>query len=434
MHAMERDRRRPTPVGESTPFLEAPVVTDRTRFSSTGTLPPVAVGHGGPAPLSASDRAFGPIDAASAAGGEAETSASGELSAGPDAEQSAAGGETDATAGGEQSADTEHSASGGEAATDAADGAAVGSGEAEAATDAGETAQTSDGGAREGMAAEGSGGASGAGQARGEGRPSGARSGTSTAPGGAAVDAADITPTVTHETQDAAPGGAANTRTTVGVGEMITFESNVPGKWKSNNAAKSWPKKSEGERYMWVAMSRKGTATITFNSGIRGKKKISIKIKVIEPKVDYLNECAASFPGEAAGVAGVLMDSDITFLPDTVSFANTMWWEKGGPATGATGYFREHVTKRKHKLPYHNPNPDDLQIDSTNSGAVDSAGFWDFNPPYKAGRFDWVIPTYYKVTGESTRTKIKNVRQRCTIAADGTMTVSKGSASMSRTP
>ena len=123
------------------------------------------------------------------------------------------------------------------------------------------------------------------------------------------------------------------------------------------------------------------------------------------------------------------MQTDVYYTPNTVSFANTMWWEQPGPASSATGYF---VGKA---LPYHHPNPSDLQIDAHNTGINDTAGFWGFPAPYSNGFFEWVIPTHYKVTGDAGRHLITNVHQTCTMAPDGSMTVTKGgSASINRAP
>jgi hypothetical protein len=68
----------------------------------------------------------------------------------------------------------------------------------------------------------------------------------------------------------------------------------------------------------------------------------------------------------------------------------------------------------------------DVPIGTGNSGALDFAGFWGFPSPYSDGFFEWVIPTYYKVTGEAGRHLITNVHQTCTIAANGMVTVTKG--------
>ncbi|MDX2089187.1 MAG: hypothetical protein SFX73_15125 [Kofleriaceae bacterium] len=247
-----------------------------------------------------------------------------------------------------------------------------------------------------------------------------------------AVSSLVRTPVITHETTSPAPN-ADNNRTTVGVGEYVTFTSNMPGTWKADRAGPTSPKKMRGEFFVWGAMYTKGTATITFIPDDREKRSVEITLTVIEPDVDYLNARARAFPGQAAGVAGVMMETDVTFGPGTVSFANTDWLEKGNPATAATGYFKDLV-ENGGKLPYHRPNPKPMGIDENNTGVPDQAGFWDFAGPFTAGSFEWVIPTYYRVREGGQKHKIKDVVQTCTIGPDGTMTVSKGSSRRSRTP
>jgi len=123
----------------------------------------------------------------------------------------------------------------------------------------------------------------------------------------------------------------------------------------------------------------------------------------------------------------------VTFLPKSVSFASASWWEEPGDASNATGYFKTQT------LPHHDPNPQDVQMDDTNSGIVDTAGWWGFNGPFKkkgeynGGSFEWAIPTYYRVL-DGDRHLITTVHQRCTITGNGTMTVTKGSSSITRAP
>jgi hypothetical protein len=235
-------------------------------------------------------------------------------------------------------------------------------------------------------------------------------------------------PTITHRTVLHAPGGTADTRTTVGVGESIVFDSTAAGDWSADLVKSGKPATAHGATYTWWAPSTAGTAKISFDPG-GGAAKIDTTITIVEPSVDYRNAAAAPFPGQAPGKAGVAMTTKVFYTPDTVSFASTMWWEKPGPASGATGYF---VGKG---LPYHHPAADDLPINTGNTGITDTAGFWGFTAPYSAGSFEWVIPTHYKVTGDAGRHLITNVHQTCNIDATGTMTVAKGgSTPISRAP
>jgi hypothetical protein len=235
-------------------------------------------------------------------------------------------------------------------------------------------------------------------------------------------------PVITHRTVNHAPSGAADTRTHVGVGERVRFSSTAAGHWSADHVLGGHPRTGNGQHYEWYAPATAATAKISFDPG-GGAAKIDTTIHVVKPTVEYRNPRAVSFPGQAPGISGVAMETDVFYAPSTVSFARTWWWEHPGPATGATGYF---VGKT---LPYHHPTANDLPINSHNSGIFDTAGFWNFPSPYSAGFFEWVIPTHYKVTGESGRHLITNVHQTCRMAANGTMTVTKGgSASISRAP
>jgi hypothetical protein len=235
-------------------------------------------------------------------------------------------------------------------------------------------------------------------------------------------------PTITHRTKDHAPGGAADTRATVAVGEKVTFDSTAAGDWSADLVKSAKPASAHGTKYEWFAPSTAGSAKIMFDPG-GGAAKIDTTITIIAPTVEYRNARAVAFPGQAAGVSGVSMETDVFYTPGTVSFANTMWWEQPGPASGATGYFAGKA------LPFHHPNAVDLQIDATNSGIFDTAGFWNFPAPWAVGFFEWVIPTHYKVTGDAGRHLITNVHQTCNMAADGSLTVAKGgSGPITRAP
>jgi len=250
----------------------------------------------------------------------------------------------------------------------------------------------------------------------------------SPAPSGGGATPAAPPPTITHRTTAHAPGGAADTRTTVGVGEVVTLTSTATGSWSATLFKAGTPNTGTGLTYVWTAPSTAGSAVISFDPG-GGAAHINTTMTVVAPAVEYRNARAVAFPGQAPGIAGVSMETDVFYTPDTVSFSNTFWWEQPGPASGATGYF---VGKA---LPFHHPNASDLRINATNTGIFDTAGFWNFPAPWSAGFFEWVIPTKYKVTGESTRHLITDVHQTCNIDATGTMTVQKGgSAPISRAP
>lgn len=238
------------------------------------------------------------------------------------------------------------------------------------------------------------------------------------------------TPFVTHQTRDQAPAGTSDSRLTVGVGELINFKSNMPGTWRATAARAGRPMTGEGDVYQWYAPSVGTQVKVTFTPE-SGKDPVDMDVTVLAPTLDYKNPKPHSYPTQAAGKAGVGMYTTVAYGPDTVSFSETEWWEQPGPASDPSGYF-----SGRDDLPFHRPEPDDLAIGERNvsEGWGDVAAFWGPQPPYRLGSFKFTIPTFYRVKGEGVRHKIRDVDQVCTLAADGTMYVTKLGATTSRKP
>jgi hypothetical protein len=85
---------------------------------------------------------------------------------------------------------------------------------------------------------------------------------------------------------------------------------------------------------------------------------------------------------------------------------------------------------------FHNPNPNYLPFNDSNTGLTDH-GAWHAVPgPYSIGQFQWDIPNKYKVDGEpdSSGRLFTGTTQLFTMNVSGTMTISKAGASVSRSP
>lgn len=262
---------------------------------------------------------------------------------------------------------------------------------------------------------------------RGDGAPA-------TAPAKAATPAgakAAVTPAVvTHTVRDAAPSGAAN-RTVVGVGEMITFESNVDGEWHASFAREGNTLNWTERTYEWYAPSVAQSGTVKFVPKDGGAT-VQTPIQVLAPQVSYRNPRVSTDSASSltVGTGGAIMDTDVHYGPDTVSFANTAWWEEPGGPSGLTGYFRPLRAALNHS-----PAEDDLWMNATNGGVTDTAGIFGLPAPFSQGTFIWSIPTYYKVQDDDDRHLIRNIVQGFVMTPNGTMTVSKdGAVSAPRAP
>jgi hypothetical protein len=225
---------------------------------------------------------------------------------------------------------------------------------------------------------------------------------------------------------DAADGSGRNRRR-VGVGEQVVFTSTVSGTWAAS--AGDPAAGAAGTTFAWKAPNRAASADITVTTA---SGNATLAMTVVEPNANNVSKIADIPYG--AGLAGAGMRLNFDFAPMNVSFANVEFREVSGPATNITGYF----TARSAAANFHNANANYIPINGSNrmmgtdTAAVNPAGY---AKPWSAGGRDWVIPNRFRVIGEAGEgPDFTNVTQRFEIQADGTVTVSKGAASVTRTP
>ncbi|MDQ3370526.1 MAG: hypothetical protein M3680_34335, partial [Myxococcota bacterium] len=248
---------------------------------------------------------------------------------------------------------------------------------------------------------------------------------TPAAPTGPA-SAAGATPTtdavtIDHETAYTAPSGA-NTRTSVGVGELVYFSSSAAGTW----AATAGTRTGSGQDFEWTAPATAATVTVTFTPATGAA--VTRSIEVLAPSAVVMTKTSEkTFP---SGTAGSGFVASVALHPLTVSFAATEWKEATGQAgTGAVGYFAQAGMT----LPVHEANPAWLGIGEGNSGPTDNAAFSGFTMrPFDAGSFQWDIQQSYKLRTEAgAGHPIVTLPQVGTMEGApnaGRMTVSKGGA------
>jgi hypothetical protein len=232
---------------------------------------------------------------------------------------------------------------------------------------------------------------------------------------------------VTHQTDQKAPGGQAETRTTVGVGELVYFTAETVGaksKWKTT-AGKGTDK--GGGQYDWKAPAAPDTVTITFDPGDGGAA-TTVQMTVIGPtSIKYSNKVEDTF---GAGKAGAGMRVDLEFLPLSVCFWGTQWRETDVDGSSIDGWFTHlPANKLKHKAAV----PRDIGDD--NKGPGDHISYAATGPFKETGSFSWVIPQQYSVKGANSWQEIATpFTQTTSIETDGTLTVSKHGESVKRSP
>ena len=248
---------------------------------------------------------------------------------------------------------------------------------------------------------------------------------TGTAPtGDAAAAPPPPPPTLTSKTRKTATGGA-DVRTTIAVGEVVEFTGSTSGTWTATGGTPAAG--AAGTTFIWTAPGAPGSVTITLTVGTQTVTKV---MTVIAPS--SLAMVVSSQHPLTAGTAGVCMVTNVTVGPATVSFGNVQWLEVPGPATNVAGYFTKFSAATLH----HNPNPNWVTWNDSNTGPTDHASWHSLTGPYTPGTFQWDVPNKYRVTGSGAAgTEFTTTHQLFAMTDNaGTMTVSKGGASVARTP
>lgn len=224
-------------------------------------------------------------------------------------------------------------------------------------------------------------------------------------------------------TEKRAPDGAANNRTTVGVGEVVHLTSTEAGTW---HASAGTLHGKQGKKVTWTAPATPTGAGITLHvAGQSATRPFTViapnSLKMVRFQVD-------SFP---SGTQGAGMHTNVTVGPTSVCFGNVEWLEVGEDASNVTGYFK----KIKPADLRHHPNPNWLPWNDQNTGLTDHASLGGAPKPWSAGGFQWNIPNKYRVTSVGGGGHVfTTTHQVFRMQKNGTTTITKGGASVTRSP
>ena len=260
-----------------------------------------------------------------------------------------------------------------------------------------------------------------------QGSGGGPRGAGTRARGGAEAPARPGPADITHETARSAMT-AADSRTTVGVGERVTFTATRAGSWRASDAKAGTSPTGRGRTFRWTAPSTAANVTVTFDSG-DGYPQQTIVFQVIRPAgVDFAVPNEVAIP---AGVAGAGFHAYVRLFPYTVDFSALQWKEEPSDASARRGYFASGA-------PNHGTAEGAGRWLSVTQRLGDTARFWGFAQPWVSGSFRWVIPNKYRVRGESgDGEQFTTVIQTCTLSGPphaGRTTVTKGDPGGSAQP
>jgi hypothetical protein len=283
------------------------------------------------------------------------------------------------------------------------------------------------------------------------------------------------------QTAASAPQGGRE-RTTVGVGERVTFTApgNRSGSWTASGGT---TRSGSGARFQWTAPATPGSFTITLaggrqaraartaerDAGAQGQAPASanqdrapatqdgaqdsdasrtsgsrtaesasesVTVNVIAPSsVSFTRLGELPYSGAGAG-----MELAVRIGPGTASFGAVRIKEisegSAGTAVGVSGYFAERFSPENLR---HDATREFAQVQATNQlaeGHGDTAGTDPAEPlpePWTNGTYSWVIPYHYQVQGDGDGRPFTTVVQTFRIEGpSGRVTVTKGNASISR--
>jgi len=231
------------------------------------------------------------------------------------------------------------------------------------------------------------------------------------------------TPKITSATLKAAPSGAAATRTTIAVGEIVSFIGSAAGSWTATAGTASG---DASFKFVWTAPATPGKATVKLSVETKSATK---EFTIIAPNKLSMVKAPDKHEFEP-GVAGVCMTTRLIVGPNTVNFGNIQWLEVGCDATGVSGYFKKRSTASLR----HNPNERWQSFNDANTGPHDHAAARNLRRPYEPGSFTWVIPNKYRVAavGDAGKEFFTTYQVFTMKDKKGTMSVSKGGQSVSR--
>jgi len=212
--------------------------------------------------------------------------------------------------------------------------------------------------------------------------------------------------TLRSETFNTAPNGGSNSRTTVGIGEAVTFTAGRPAQWTIDRD----PRRGTHHEYV-EQFTRPGEYVVRAEAGGEWAELTVTVIaptlryeKVSEPSVPtgvaaWLTRNGRPIPAELPSSVGVAMELRLVLDPLTVSFLALEVRELDCQAEATSG-----VYARPGLAPRHDATPDWTPVGNNNALTFTdlAAGCWvpgRFGWPIPPSSYRWRIPAEYRLAG-----------------------------------
>jgi hypothetical protein len=234
--------------------------------------------------------------------------------------------------------------------------------------------------------------------------------------------------TISSRTLDTAPDGTADTRTLVGVNEIVLLTASAPSTWSATAGTID----GTGASTAWLspATAKPVSCTITATPTTGGGSPCSLNFQVIPPRERKMTRKTDRV--YTAGLSGSGFEATALILPLNVSFSGILDQE-GTVAGKATGYYKDVLGWDKGMHPTGKWN----RVDAANNNIKDTIGT---DPPgerkpFSKGKFHWPIPLKWKTPNDPTTFPYATADQtQEMIDSSGTEITSKEGAKRERTP
>jgi hypothetical protein len=225
---------------------------------------------------------------------------------------------------------------------------------------------------------------------------------------------------------DTAPDGTADTRTVVGVNEIVLVTASAPATWSATGGTIS----ATGASGSWLspASAKPVSCSVTATPAIGSP--CSIDFQVIPPRERTMTKTTDR--AYTAGLAGSGFEATALILPLNVSFSGIQVREET-VAGEATGYYKDVLGWDKGM----HPTGKWSRVDAANNNVKDTIGTLPPGTPgpFGIGTFFWPIPLTWRTPNDPKRYPYGTADQiQVMLDSSGAEITSKEGADRARTP
>lgn len=232
--------------------------------------------------------------------------------------------------------------------------------------------------------------------------------------------------TISSQTLDTAPDGTADTRTVVGVNEIVIMTASAPSTWSATAGTIN----ATGASGTWLSPASAKPVSCSVTATPATGSPCSINFQVIPPRERKMTKTTDR--AYTAGLAGSGFEATALILPLNVSFSGIQVREET-VAGEATGYYKDVLGWDKGM----HPTGAWSRVDASNNNVKDTIGTTPpgTRRPFGIGTFFWSIPLTWRTPNDPKRHPYGTADQiQVMLDSSGAEITSKEGADRLRTP